>query len=405
MWASVDRRVALFKFIDHWLGGLLCFFLAFFHRATRPFYRTYTAAAFRRPPRAIWVMKFFGLGSIVLAAPMVQGIRAKYPGAKLTFLTFQENVDLARRLDLGDEIRAIETANPFKLAASIFSTLIAFSLRKPDVVVDLEFYSKFGTLMSYFSGAPWRLGFYLPLFWRNSLVNVPISFNHSRHILDMYRMAGEALGVIEAPVRRVDIPLGEDERNAVRRILHERAVGERDILLGVNVNASFVMDCRKWPLENFGALINRLLKTAGGIKVILTGTRKEAAYTASLFQHIDESLRPRVINLAGALSFGEFIALLKELKLMLTNDSGPFHLAKAQGTPTVSIWGPGNPGLYGPYGDEDKTHRVLYKRWPCSPCLYLYRTDAGRFCEKTVPCLKAIGVEEVLEAVRAGLAS
>jgi ADP-heptose:LPS heptosyltransferase len=151
-------------------------------------------------------------------------------------------------------------------------------------------------------------------------------------------------------------------------------------------------------LKKFAEVIDRLLSRNKDVKVVLTGSAGEKAHVARLFEFLDEAKKDRIIDLSGALSLEQFLALLLQLPLFLTNDSGPFHLAQVQRTPTVSIWGAGSPDLYGPYGPEKARHRVVYKRWPCSPCLYVYRTDAGFFCNGEVTCLNGITSIEVAEA-------
>jgi len=74
-------------------------------------------------------------------------------------------------------------------------------------------------------------------------------------------------------------------------------------------------------------------------------------------------------------------------------------LAKAVGTRTISLWGPGSVDLYGPYQKEKDLHDVIYKRYPCSPCLYVYRTDAGFFCGQKAPCMEAIDPLDVMTIV------
>jgi heptosyltransferase II len=132
----------------------------------------------------------------------------------------------------------------------------------------------------------------------------------------------------------------------------------------------------------------------------LTGSLSEQEYTGSIFRFIEGDIQNRVFDLSGSLDLGQFLALLSRLDVFLTNDSGPFHLAKAQGAATVSIWGPGSPALYGPFGEENKRNKTVYKRFPCSPCMYIYRTDAGYFCKGVAPCLDGITSDEVRKAIQ-----
>jgi ADP-heptose:LPS heptosyltransferase len=393
-------KVGILKFIDHWVGWPICFSLSLIHRITHPFYHIALDVPIKKKPKAILVIKFFGLGSIILSSPLLRQIKKTYPHTKLIFLTFKHNCELVKRLGLNLEVRTINVYNLGALLCSIFSNLFYFSLHKPEVSLDLEFYSKFSTIMSYLSGAKWRVGFYLAQFWRNSLVNVPVYFNYARHILEIYKMVGTSIGLNMGDLTPSLIEIKREDKDFINRWFMERKVNAKDFLVGVNINASELALCRKWPKERFAAVINTLLKENRKIRIVLTGNSEEKAYTRSIFKLLKREVVDRVFNSSGLLNLGQFIALLSRLQLLLTNDSGPFHLAKAQGTPTISIWGPGSPDLYGPYRGERSSHKVIYKRWPCSPCLYIYRTDAGYFCRKKVSCLKDISDSEVVSLVQ-----
>ncbi|MDD4908805.1 MAG: glycosyltransferase family 9 protein [Candidatus Omnitrophica bacterium] len=391
--------IQVLKFIDHWVGSPICAILGLFHRLTHPFYRVTSRIELPKDPRAILVIKFFGLGSILLSSSLLKNIKTRYPDTKIIFLTFKNNAELVRRLGISDEIRAVDVSGPFTTLYSVFNNLIYFSLHKPDISIDLEFFSKFGTMMSYLSGAKWRLGFYIAQFWRHSLVNVPVFFNYARHILEIYRMFGSAIGVNGMDTAPAAIPVKE-ERDFIDTLFSERGIIEEDLLMGVNVNASDLAYCRKYPIERFAEVINSLLKHNKELKVFLTGALSEKKNTASVFKFLEKDVKDRVFDLSGSLNLGQFLALLGRLNVFLTNDSGPFHLAKAQGIATVSIWGPGSPALYGPFDDEEKKNKVVYSRFPCSPCLYIYRTDAGYFCKGAAPCLNDISSEKVAKAVQ-----
>jgi ADP-heptose:LPS heptosyltransferase len=394
-------RMKILKFVDHWCGQPLCIILGAIHRITHPFYKVRPKTPLKETPVSILAIKFFGLGSIVLASRMLKSVKIKYPHARIIFLTFKNNEDLVRRLQIADEIKTIDSGSLFRLLRSIFITLIYFSLNKPTISIDLEFFSKFSTIMSYLSGARWRAGFYIATFWRKSLVNVPVYFNYARHILEIYSMVGRAIGIeTDEPLTPCSIPFTTEEESYVTRLMKEKNITESDLLLGINVNASDLAYCRKWPREKFAEVITVLLREDKGLKIFLTGTLNEREYTGYVSGLLAEDIRERVFDLSGVLNFGQFMALLYKLHIFLTNDSGPLHLAGAQGTRIISIWGPGSPYLYGPYGQERSRHRVIYKNLACSPCLYIYRTDAAYFCKGSAPCLENINVDEVVQAIR-----
>jgi len=104
--------------------------------------------------------------------------------------------------------------------------------------------------------------------------------------------------------------------------------------------------------------------------------------------------RAPMINLAGKTSLRQMMALVKSCRVLLTNDSGPMHVAAALGTPVVAIFGSTSPELTGPGQPGDARHRVLTSAAPCSPCF-------RRTCPIDFRCMTAITVDQVMGALTA----
>jgi len=395
-----NEKINLLKFIDHWVGGLICLVLALFNRACHPFYKRYlTVPRESLPPRNILIIKFFGLGSITLASALLSNIRNTYKDSKIIFLTFKDNLSILETLSLADEFLVIDTKNPFVLISSIWRTISYCHRCKIDIAMDIEFYSKFSTIMSFLSGAPLRMGFYIARFWRDSLVNVPIYFNYSRHILEIYGMFASALQIENQDLYPKGLTISDDKKKDLLLFLKNKNVPDLKNTIGINIHASDLALGRRWPLPKFVALVEQFLTRYGQWSIILTGVKSEKAYSQEFLSLLPAEWHGRIINLTGELSLNQFLALLSQLPLFITNDTGPFHLAKAVGTRTISLWGPGSVDLYGPYQKEKDLHDVIYKRYPCSPCLYVYRTDAGFFCGQKAPCMEAIDPLDVMTIV------
>ncbi|MDE2223545.1 MAG: glycosyltransferase family 9 protein [Candidatus Omnitrophica bacterium] len=395
-----NKRIGLLKFVDHWVGMPICIVLASFNRLFDPLYRTHSSVpAGSLPPRNILVIKFFGLGSILLSSALIANIRKAYKGSSIIFLTFSENVPLLQALSLADDVLTIETRNPLALIVSVWRTVLYCHKKKIDIVIDIEFYSKFSTIMSFLSGASWRIGFYLARFWRDSLVNVPIFFNSNRNILEIYGMIAGALHVKVSSMIPEKVMIGEGKKKELQAILNNKNMFDLGKTIGVNIHASDLALCRRWPLRRFAALSEQFLIRYSRWNIILTGTEEEIAHSREFFSLVSPQWHSRIMNLTGELNLSQFLALLSQLPLYISNDTGPFHMAKAVGTRTISLWGPGSIYLYGPYGPENDFHEVIYKRFPCSPCMYLYRTNAGFFCKQKAPCMEAIEVSDVMEII------
>jgi ADP-heptose:LPS heptosyltransferase len=153
-------------------------------------------------------------------------------------------------------------------------------------------------------------------------------------------------------------------------------------LVVLNPNASDLMIERRWPLENFQELALELKKSAN---LVTVGSASERNYVSAL-----ESVG--VLNLAGKLSLGALLVLLKKCDLLVTNDTGPMHFAWALGTPTVSLFGPVDPKHYGMRAGNI---RILYKPIYCSPCVH--EVDEPP-CGGNNVCMQRISVTEALDA-------
>lgn len=395
-----NQKISILKFIDHWVGGPICIFLALIFRITHPFYKTVLSIPVSGiPPKKILIIKFFGLGSITLASSIISSIRNNYKDTKIYFLTFKDNKQIHDLLSFSDHIVIIDTKNPFVLLKTIVQSIFYLQKERIDIVLDIEFYSKFTTIMSFLSGARWRMGFYLAKFWRNSLVNVPIYFNYSRHILEIYAMFSKALLIENPNLEPSEIVVSAEDKRELMKILETQGINNLEHMIGINIHASDLAFGRRWPQSKFVELIEVFLVKYPHMKVVLTGVKGEMEYSRAFIELLPEQSRRRTVDLTGKISLKLFLALLSELPLFVTNDTGPFHLAKAVRARTISLWGPGSVDLYGPFQKEKERHDVVYKRYPCSPCLYIYRTDAGFFCNGKAPCMEAIEPSEVITLI------
>jgi ADP-heptose:LPS heptosyltransferase len=139
-----------------------------------------------------------------------------------------------------------------------------------------------------------------------------------------------------------------------------------------------------WEVARWRELATALL--AEGIGVILTGSREDEEMAESIVA----GMNPPPVSLVGRLTLKQLVAVLRDVDLMITVDSGPMHIATAVRTPVVALFGPTDPLRTGPLGPG----RILRRELPCSPCLQ-------RSCRinDTYRCMRDLSVVEVLGAV------
>lgn len=155
--------------------------------------------------------------------------------------------------------------------------------------------------------------------------------------------------------------------------------------LGLNAGAEYG-PAKRWPAERFVA-VARAVSRATGARWLILGGPNDRALAAVLHREL-----PEAVNLAGRTRLRELMQVLSACTLVLTNDTGPMHLAAALGTPVVALFGSTSPELTGPGLPGDPRHEVLRARVPCAPCF-------RRVCPVDFRCMHALGVDAVTQAV------
>ena len=386
-------RFQIAQGIDHWVGLPLCGLVGIWCTvaALLPFQKK---TRLPKTPRSILIVKWYGLGSIILMRDLIYSLRRKYQDAKIIFLTFEGNRGLIQYLSLADELVTVRKSSAVAFLVDTLRALCYLPFKKIDIAIDLEFYSKYSTLMTYLSGAPVRVGFYLSAFWRRALFTHCVYFNYFKHILGIYAMVGKSIGVAVEETPAAPLHVTETDLQETKKVLQKMGFNGVNKLIGINVNAGEMAFCRRWPKEYFIQVIEAL-SLVQNHSVVLIGALEDKEYTDSIYDALGEKTKNNVINTAGIFNLAQFITLVSNFSFIITNDSGPLHLAVMLGIPTISIWGPGTPLLYG--ARDRVKHKEFYSEVDCSPCMYIYRTPAGIFCNNEAFCLKRVKPEEVIE--------
>jgi ADP-heptose:LPS heptosyltransferase len=159
-------------------------------------------------------------------------------------------------------------------------------------------------------------------------------------------------------------------------------LGAKEPLIGIHAAARDAT--RQWALERFAAVAVELLRRHGGT-IVLLGDAEERNRGEMLIEEVNRA----GLNLAGRTSLVELGAVIARLSALVTNDTGPAHIAYAVGTPTVTIFGSADPKRYGPL--QAVPFRIQVHEVPCRPCGY---TE----CPIGYKCLEGVTVEQVVEA-------
>lgn len=144
---------------------------------------------------------------------------------------------------------------------------------------------------------------------------------------------------------------------------------------------------KRWPVENYARLVRQLLAARPEYRCAILGSGEDKMAGAAIAQADSK----RCLDLTGKISLPEMVEWIRLSELMISNDTGPMHVAAAIGKPVVALFGPTEPRRTGPYGQLQNVVRVDL---PCSPCLKSHCTY-----EKPIECLRAISPEMIFDRV------
>jgi lipopolysaccharide heptosyltransferase II len=254
-----------------------------------------------------------------------------------------------------------------------------------DLVVDLQGLFRSG-LLAWLSGCPRRVGLATgregsPWFYTQ---RVPVP-THGMHAVDRYLLVATALGAALPGVPSFRFLEQDTDREAVQRLLQREHVPHDRPWVAMSVSARW--PTKRWPAEYFAQAADSLTREGFG-PIVFIGGPSEQADSA----RVQSLMRTPSVDFTGQTEVGLLPTLLRQAAALVTNDSGPMHIAAAVGTPVVAVFGPTDPVRTGPYGCG---HSVLTHDVPCRPCL-------SRRCRHTVSlaCLSGVAPEQVVQAVR-----
>lgn len=358
-------------------------------------------------PRRILVRGVNWLGDAVMTTPALLRLRERFPDARITLLTPDKLANLWKGHPAVDEIFAFAPGdNVFAVAGKARMGAFDLSVVLPN--------SPRSALEVFFARIPHRVGYARP--WRNFFLThaVParagamkmhkrtiseikaliaadphhasrITYHASAHQIHEYLHLVAALGANPEPVAP-QLSVSPAEIEAARKKFGLENTPR--VVFGLNPGAEYG-PAKRWPVDRFIAAAQQIhaqnncvwLLFGGKSDAPISGEIAAALHTSRITHH----------DLAGRTSLRELMALLKCCRVLLTNDTGPMHVAAALGTPVVVPFGSTSPELTGPGLPGDPRHHLLKAGAPCSPCFL-------RECPIDFRCMNGIGVERVVEA-------
>ncbi len=334
----------------------------------------------------VWMPNW--IGDVVFAIPTIQALRQHYPQSRITVVVrAPSNEFLLNHPDIDSVIRI-----PFKKNELFASLRFAWTLRKYRFDLGIVLPNSLrSAILTYIAKPKIRIGYNTD--GRSTWLTDPIPAlmdSKKIHGIDYYFHLLSPLGITHIEKKFKEL-VGENEKRAQFEMLSQIGIKSDDLVIAVQPGAS--KPEKRWHIERFGILCQRLIKEKGA-KIILLGSKAEESLIKKVRDFCPHS---HVFSLTG-LNLQIVLGILKNCKLLVANDSGIMNLASLVDTPIVAIFGPGNPLTTDPCISKEKKE-IVTKNFPCSPCRHNFFKECEPSSHNKPFCIEDISVIDVVEAV------
>lgn len=340
----------------------------------------------KREFKNILVVRTDRIGDVVLTTPVLEALRKSYPAARITMMVTPGTKDIVEGNPFINEVIVFDKRGKEKGIVNFWRFVHRIREKKFDLV--LNYHLKVRTnFMLFHAGIPNRIGFKNNKFGFLLTEQYPDprtdgNRHEAEYCLDLLKYIG-----IETKEFHVHVSVNGESEKWVEEILKQHGITEREKLFAIHPGASCIS--KRWPPERFAEVADLISKKYNA-KILLVG----AGDNQLIAREVLLSMKQPVIDFTGKTSVGHLISLLKRCSLLISNDSGPVHLAVGVQTPVISIFGRNQPGLsktrWRPLGIFDIA--LHNQEVGCEVCL-------AHNCQLNFKCLKSITVQNVLEAV------
>jgi len=327
------------------------------------------------------------LGDAVMCEPALRGLRKLFPDAQIALLVKPAVADLFAG---HPALTRVLTYDPKGRHAGLSGKwALAGQLRRQGFDLAVLFQNAFeAALLTYLAGVPRRYGYATD--GRSLLLSDPVAAPDRRalvHQVSYYWDLLKPLGLTGDPSTPELVVFPEEEQAMARRFA-QGGLSATDVVVGINPGSTYG-GAKRWLPERFAEVTERLCRTVREsreqqVSVVIFGAKGEEP----LGQEIAARLSSRSLVLSGATTIRELMAAVKRCAILLTNDTGPMHIASSFQVPVVAIFGPTDWRTTSPFGSA---HAIVRQPVDCAPCLL-------RECPIDHRCMTGVTVEQVYEA-------
>lgn len=363
------------------------------------------------------------LGDLVLTTPVLHALKQQLPNAQLTMAVgpwsseiVARHPDIHRLLVLAFPGYTRAPQKPFAPYILLWSVAKQLQRGHFDLAINLRSDFWWGAALLYLAGIPRRVGYALhpgTPFYTHAL-----PFNtHEHATISSLRLASaslQALGhaPLPEPFTPQHYPLAfkpqQEEQEQVRVLLMREGIDGTIPLVVIHPGTGAAV--KLWRGDGWAYCADRVaahLTSAAPARIILTGSKHERPLLEEIALKL-QGIQGMLVAplLLTTLTIGQLAALMERATLVLGVDNGPLHIAVAQGTPTLHLFGPTDPRVFGPWGSTDR-HRVLASthRCPACPAIPCGRLDIPPRALPAHACTRKISEQQVWAVIQDILAA
>lgn len=348
--------------------------------------------------KKILIINTFGIGDVLFSTPVISNIKRAFPEADVHYLTnprssavIKDNPKVSKiHIYERDEFHKVYKRSFVEFIKKWIAFLDQIKAERYDAVLDLSLDRGMGALCMA-AGIKQRIGFD----YKNRGIcltrGIPFKGYEGKHVVDHYLDLLEEIG-IPAIDKNLELAVPEQDLQWAKNWRFTEALAFSNLLIAVfpGGGASWGKGARfkRWPVEKYVKLVDKMIEKFDA-HIILMGNSEERELCNQISRVSPSGTRV----VAGDLNLTQSAALLKQCRMAILNDGGPLHMAVASRVTTISIFGPVDDNVYGPYPPAG--HHVVKKGLACQPC---YRQFRMSDCSH-VSCLVQLDVDDVLRKV------
>ncbi len=341
--------------------------------------------------RSVLVIKLCCLGDGLLAVPAIRALKARFPSARLTVLCTRRNDAVFEGLPYVDELVRLEVTGIGGLRELVWTAprelwraIRRIRACRPEVAADLDLYYRITPVLAFLAGSPVRAGFDTEGQRRGVLLTHRAPRRRDCHEVECFLHVVATIGV-EPVGTQLELAVPPEREERARRLLEELGLDGTPVV-ALFPGSSRNWPVKQWPAQRFAEVADRLAQ-GHGLQPLILGASYERDIARQVASHM--AVSPRVA--AGRTDIKTLAAVLRRCTLLISNDTGPMHLAAAVGLPVVGIFGMTNERKWRPWGDQ---HEVVTGQCDQRPCYYLSNMPR---CDH-LQCVRDIAVDDVYAA-------